>query len=597
MKVKIPEKLWRAAGGADTFKFYGCNSRDFSWQKYTMLDLGVLTPKRLDHLANMLESHRKIRGTGVILRDIKTWKKATAGDDALKPRSVEQFSSLLKVFLSKVPGHRIYQKDGDVWVGYYVNSVQFTPAREDRNGYRNPPRVDVKLIYVEMEERHSETITFYAEGCLHKTANEALVLKGWYVETPELRAAYLESMERFHEVNGRVGLQVWGRGLATDNLDGNGDRDRWRHNVIRLDHTGAPARMVVDVYQESDSSSSGRGNRPSVDVFFWKRKRMFMGLDSGDDGEDDTMDDLDDDLDEEAAMEEFVEDEVLADPPEIEIPTHPIIPCFDMKRHLRLRVHIDGLEIYEYDRKLAEKLVLPKDLVSMIEILIAGGGAFRDIVDGKSGGSIILCAGPAGVGKTLTAEVYSEAVARPLYSIQCSQLGIDADDLEKELMKAFARADRWNAIVLLDEADVYVMTRGRDLVQNAIVGVFLRVLEYFPGTMFMTTNRSDMVDDAIASRCIARIDYGLPSQNDQAKLWRILADTAGVPLEDTVIAEILETHSDLSGRDIKNLIKLAHSVAVARGEPISPEIVSFVKRFKPTKTITATPKTRRAKPK
>jgi len=157
------------------------------------------------------------------------------------------------------------------------------------------------------------------------------------------------------------------------------------------------------------------------------------------------------------------------------------------------------------------------------------------------------------------------------------------------------RAARWNAIALLDEADVYVMARGDDLIQNAIVGVFLRVLEYFPGTLFMTTNRSDMVDDAIASRCIARINYGLPSKLDQAKLWRILADTAEIPLADPVIAEILKSHADLSGRDIKNLIKLANSVARSRGTPITADMVDFVKRFKPTKTIPTRPKTRRKK--
>jgi MoxR-like ATPase len=35
-----------------------------------------------------------------------------------------------------------------------------------------------------------------------------------------------------------------------------------------------------------------------------------------------------------------------------------------------------------------------------------------DIVAGKSGGTTVLCAGPPGVGKTLTAEVYSEIIRR-----------------------------------------------------------------------------------------------------------------------------------------------------------------------------------------
>ena len=45
---------------------------------------------------------------------------------------------------------------------------------------------------------------------------------------------------------------------------------------------------------------------------------------------------------------------------------------------------------------------------------------------------------------------------RPLYSVQCSQLGLEPADLERELLKIFTRAARWNAILLLDEADVYI---------------------------------------------------------------------------------------------------------------------------------------------
>src|SRR5262249_32595127 len=115
------------------------------------------------------------------------------------------------------------------------------------------------------------------------------------------------------------------------------------------------------------------------------------------------------------------------------------------------------------DTDLATKLVLPEETTQLVDMLVSNRGFFRDIVAGKSGGSIILCAGPAGVGKTLTAEVYSESKERALYSVQCSQLGLTPGELEGELHKIFARAQRWHAILLLDEADVYVMKRGTDL--------------------------------------------------------------------------------------------------------------------------------------
>ena len=101
--------------------------------------------------------------------------------------------------------------------------------------------------------------------------------------------------------------------------------------------------------------------------------------------------------------------------------------------------------------------------------------------------------------KTLTAEVLAEYKERPLYSIQCSQLGIDPETIEKNLAVVLQRANRWNAILLLDEADVYITKRGSSLQHNAIVGVFLRILEYAQCILIMTTNLSMTRSRAAAS--------------------------------------------------------------------------------------------------
>jgi len=77
-----------------------------------------------------------------------------------------------------------------------------------------------------------------------------------------------------------------------------------------------------------------------------------------------------------------------------------------------------------------------------------------DIVAGKSGGTTMLCAGPAGVGKTLTAEVYSEIIKRPLYRVHSWQLGLNVGEMEKALKDVLTRALRWGAVMIIDEADV-----------------------------------------------------------------------------------------------------------------------------------------------
>ena len=64
----------------------------------------------------------------------------------------------------------------------------------------------------------------------------------------------------------------------------------------------------------------------------------------------------------------------------------------------------------------------------------------------------------------------AEFTKRPLLSITAADLGHEADALEKSLLQYFRRANDWDAIVLLDEADVYLEERSSsDLQRNSIV--------------------------------------------------------------------------------------------------------------------------------
>ncbi|KAK0836827.1 hypothetical protein LTS02_018067 [Friedmanniomyces endolithicus] len=79
---------------------------------------------------------------------------------------------------------------------------------------------------------------------------------------------------------------------------------------------------------------------------------------------------------------------------------------------------------------------------------------FDDFVAGKGSGLSILLHGPPGVGKTMPAEAMSEHLQRPLYSISAGGLGTVAQTLEARVSEIFTMADRWNALLLLDEADL-----------------------------------------------------------------------------------------------------------------------------------------------
>jgi hypothetical protein len=586
MEIKLLRQLATAIG-ATNLKPYGVDLKDFQWHKTVEIDLSRFSIYKLTQLKNLIEDHKAERGALTAARDIMTWITAMKKDSAgAKSRTVQQFSALLIAHLQKTPGHRIFKKDAvsDVWLCYYVGEVSYTPERRDR-GYSIPAHADIELYYYEFGIMTHEDAVFRAE-VIGQPVEAALAAQGFVVETTELREQYLADKELFSAEVGQIGKQYLARGQATDDLDGNRDKseDRWywrTTNTLMLDRNDEPAHVVCDVFREEDKEE--KEHKVRFDPFWWGKKVRAK------------LDDDDDDADEEVIAQEnaeirdataldkkTTEDEAAAEGPYV--PLHPIMACFDLKRHLRLRIHVRQLTPYVYDPKLGDKLVMPPDNRELVDILLAQSqsGVFKDIIAGKGGGAVIACTGSPGLGKTLTAEIYAEVSQRPLYSIQCSQLGTEPDDLEDNLLKTFARSARWNAILLLDEADVYVRRRGDDLEQNAIVGVFLRTLEYYKGVMFMTTNRADLIDDAVLSRCVARIEYGVPNAEEQSRIWRILSDTAGIKLPDAEIKKVVKAHPTLSGRDVKNLLKLAGLVSLAKGKPVTAEMISFVKRFKPT---------------
>ena len=94
------------------------------------------------------------------------------------------------------------------------------------------------------------------------------------------------------------------------------------------------------------------------------------------------------------------------------------------------------------------------------------------------------------------------------WQISAGELGKSVEKLKSQLPLIFQRADKWNAVLLLDEADVFLEQRSlHDVLCNALVSVFLRGLEYYQGIMFLTTDWVKLIDDAISSRIHLSLKY------------------------------------------------------------------------------------------
>ena len=111
----------------------------------------------------------------------------------------------------------------------------------------------------------------------------------------------------------------------------------------------------------------------------------------------------------------------------------------------------------------------------------------------------------------------------------------------------------------------------QEVIWTYMFSVFLRVLEYYQGIMFLTTNRIGSFDDAFKSRIHLAIKYPALSPASRKSLWRMFLRKAspGSSLE-WLNSELLEriTNEDLNGRQIKNIARTAATLAAAEKSAI-----------------------------
>lgn len=261
--------------------------------------------------------------------------------------------------------------------------------------------------------------------------------------------------------------------------------------------------------------------------------------------------------------------------------TSPFVPLFSFRQKRWLAGKISGLTPVVFKTGVFEQLVLDPERKFIIKSLVEHSGtSFSDIIGGKSGGFIFLLHGPPGVGKTLTAEATAETLQRPLYMVSVGELGTDPQQLETKLGQILELADRWNAVLLLDEADIFLEQRtDHDLERNAMVGIFLRLLEYFNGVMFLTTNRVKNFDRAFHSRISLALHYGEMDDATRRKVWTNLLSAANIKIGKGGVNLEKLASMPLNGRQIKNSIRLAQTIAKAKGISVDEETLLMMSKY------------------
>lgn len=250
----------------------------------------------------------------------------------------------------------------------------------------------------------------------------------------------------------------------------------------------------------------------------------------------------------------------------------PSIPAYCLRSRKWGFVPFALCEEVQYRSGLMDKLVIDEAVKQLLLSLTnsftkRSDSAASDFIDGKAGGNVFLLHGPSGIGKTLTAEATAESLKRPLYRVAAADLGTSPEEINMNLERVLQNSERWGAVTLLDEADIFLEARTSDNIErNAIVGIFLQTLEYSNGVLFVTTNRVHNLDEAILPRISLGFSYPELTVTARTSVWENILSLHKHNVLPEQIASL--ANFPFNGRQIKNVVNLAATTARSEGQAL-----------------------------
>jgi hypothetical protein len=183
----------------------------------------------------------------------------------------------------------------------------------------------------------------------------------------------------------------------------------------------------------------------------------------------------------------------------------------------------------------------------------------------RGGGIAALFTGPSGTGKTMAAEVLARESGRDLYKIDlASVVSKYVGETETRLGEIFDGAEGSDAILLFDEADALFGKRSEvsdahDRYANVETNYLLQRIEEHDGTVLLTSNFPENIDDAFRRRIHLTVSFPRPDREAREAIWRRV-----FPTETPVGAldyEFLASF-ELTGGDVTNAALTAAFLAV-----------------------------------
>ncbi|KAH8429487.1 ATP-binding protein [Aspergillus melleus] len=252
------------------------------------------------------------------------------------------------------------------------------------------------------------------------------------------------------------------------------------------------------------------------------------------------------------------------------------------------RFFLNNLSDVKWDNNMFNRLLLAEPQKQLLRSLVSnhsyGSNARHEIIL-KGKGLVVVLHGSPGTGKTLTAAAVAEETNKPLIVFPAGELGYELWAVEDNVKKIVEYATSWKAVLLIDEADVFLEKRESgaraNLERNALVAVFLRRLEYCQGIIFLTSNRAESFDGAIKSRVHLMLHYPEIDQTARRQLWKSRLEEVPPDENEVDMARFPDSLAKypMNGREISNTVGSALTLAKSESQKLNQRHLDMVLRI------------------
>lgn len=256
---------------------------------------------------------------------------------------------------------------------------------------------------------------------------------------------------------------------------------------------------------------------------------------------------------------------------------------FSGSQFFELRTPAHDLSSAVLSSELRENLRTALDSVKSHQIETLRAWGIEQITASRPNGSVLLLFhGPAGTGKTYTAEAFAASLDAGLLVTDAGKiLTMWYGESESRMQRMFAsyrklaKTTERAPVLLLNECDQLLATRhasngGRstDQTEHRLQNILLEELERFPGILIATTNLVDSLDEAFSRRFDYKIFFDNPDAQARLALWeKHLPKT--VPMSDDIDLWKIADGFAFTGGQIAVAAANALRIAARRGDRLT----------------------------